>query len=146
MESDRLANLWEAAISFEQVVEMLEEQADRSASRERMHRAAAIARADCLSETGRIREAIVGFEAIARKWPAHPAAMHALVEIASAWTILDEPARAQAAHQRALARLRDLPDEVLNREDSFMNREVWERWMNTVPVGTDLFAGASSEP
>jgi TolA-binding protein len=146
MESDRLANLWEAAISFEQVIEMLEEQADRSASRERMHRASSIARSDCLSETGRIREAIVGYEAIARKWPAHPAAMHALVEIASAWTILDEPARAQAAHQRALARLRDLPDEVLNREDSFMNREVWERWMNTVPVGTDLFAGASSEP
>ena len=146
MESDRLANLWEAAINYEQVVEILEEQTEPSDSFERMHRAAAIARADCLSETGRIREAIIGYEAIARKWPDHPAAMHALVEVASAWTVLDEPARAQAAHQRALARLQDLPDEVLNREDSFMDREVWERWMNTVPVGSGLFAGAPSEP
>ena len=79
-------------------------------------------------------------------WPDHPAAMHALVQVASAWTKLGDPERADAAHRRALDRLGSISDDVLDEESSFMSRDVWERWLATMPVGSDLYAGASSDP
>ncbi|MCH2132365.1 MAG: hypothetical protein MK116_01320 [Phycisphaerales bacterium] len=146
LEADRLANLWEAAVTFEQVMERLADELDPTAMSRGMHRAAAVSRADCLLETGRLQEAIAGYESVARTWPDHPAAMHALVQVATAWTRLGQRERADAAHRRALARLDSLPDDVLDREDGFMSREVWERWMDTVPVGSSLYAGVEDGP
>tara|TARA_Y100000589_G_scaffold108526_2_gene103141 strand:+ start:327 stop:2801 length:2475 start_codon:yes stop_codon:yes gene_type:complete len=140
--ADRLENLWEAALTFDQVMEHLCEEEPPTPSMQRWLRAAAISRSDCLLETGRLKEAIAGYEAVARDWPDHAAAIHALVQVASAWTTLGEFDRADSAHNRALARLRDIPDEQLDHSEGFMNREVWERWMNTVPVGSELYAGA----
>ena len=139
--ADRLENLWEAALTFDQVMERLSDAQPPTPALQRWQRAAAISRSDCLLETGRLKEAIVGYEAVARTWPDHAAAIHALVQVASAWTTLGEFDRADSAHNRALKRLGDIPDEQLDQSEGFMNREVWERWMNTVPVGTDLFAG-----
>ncbi|MEE2906299.1 MAG: tetratricopeptide repeat protein [Planctomycetota bacterium] len=146
LESDRLANLWEAAMTFEQVIEALALVDPPTPNSHRRQRAAAVARADCLLETGRLQEAILCYESVARTWPNHPAAMHSLVQVASAWTSLGELDRADAAHRRALDRLGSLPDDVLDREGNFMSRAVWERWLNTIPVGSDLYAGASTTP
>ena len=145
LESDRLANLWEAEITFDQVIKMLVEIDPPTPNSHRRQRAAAIARADCLLETGRLREAVSCYESIARTWPDHPAAMHALVQVASAWTTLGELKRADAAHRRALDRLDSISDDVLDQEDAFMSRAVWERWLNTIPVGSELYAGASAD-
>ena len=145
LESDRLANLWEAEITFDQVIKMLAEIDPPTPNSHRRQRAAAIARADCLLETGRLREAVSCYESIARTWPDHPAAMHALVQVASAWTTLGELKRADAAHRRALDRLDSISDDVLDQEDAFMSRAVWERWLNTIPVGSELYAGASAD-
>ena len=141
LSADRLENLWEAALIFDQVMERLSDSESPTPSLQRWQRAAAISRSDCLLETGRLKEAIAGYEAVARDWPDHAAAIHALVQVASAWTTLGEFDRADSAHNRALARLKDIPDERLDQSEGFMNREVWERWMNTVPVGSDLYAG-----
>ena len=146
LESDRLVNLWEAAITFEQVIEILASVDPPTPNSHRRQRAAAVARADCLLETGRLREAISCYESVARTWPDHPAAMHSLVQVASAWTTLGDLERADTAHRRALDRLGSLPDDVLDREGGFMSRAVWERWLNTIPVGSDLYAGASITP
>lgn len=139
--ADRLENLWEAALTFDQVMERLSSVKPPTPSLQRWQRAAAISRSDCLLETGRLKESIMGYEAVARDWPDHAAAIHALVQVASAWTTLGEFDRANSAHNRALARLRDIPDAQLDQSEGFMNREIWERWMNTVPVGSELYAG-----
>ena len=141
LSADRLENLWEAALTFDQVIERLSDIEPPTPSLQRWQRAAAISRSDCLLETGRLQEAIAGYEAVARAWPDHVAAIHALVQVATAWTTLGEFDRADSAHNRALKRLSAIPDEQLDQSEGFMNREVWERWMNTVPVGADLFAG-----
>jgi TolA-binding protein len=146
LEADRLANLFEAAAVFQRVAEDLQDAATTSSWDLRMRRAAAVSRADCLFESGQRQEAIAGYEAVARTWPDHPAAMHALVQVASAWTMLGDYERADAAHQRALARLESMPDSALETHDGFMSRAVWERWMDTMPVGRDLFAGVDPDP
>lgn len=146
LESDRLANLWEAELVYGQVIESLSQIDPPTPNTHRVLRAATVARADSLLETARLQEAVASYESVARTWPDHPAAMHALVQVASAWTKLGDPERADAAHRRALDRLGSISDDVLDEESSFMSRDVWERWLATMPVGSDLYAGASSDP
>ena len=97
---------------------------------------------DTAWDLDRWSESIRAYEQVAREYPAHPVSLHALVQIASAWLELGDTERAQAAHQRALRRLETMPDDSLVAIDSLMDRDVWERWMHVMPVGTGLATGA----
>lgn len=86
-------------------------------------------------------DSIRAYEQVAREHAAHPVSLHALVQVASAWLELGDVERAEAAHQRALRRLETMPDDSLVSIDSLMDRDVWERWMHVMPVGTELATG-----
>ena len=97
---------------------------------------------DTAWDLDRWTESIRAYEQVAREYAAHPVSLHALVQIASAWLELGDTDRAEAAHQRALLRLESMPDDSLVSIDSLMDRDVWERWMHVMPVGTGLATGA----
>ena len=105
------------------------------------HRRGLVDLGDTAWDLDRWSDSIRAYEQVARDYPSHPTSLHALVQIASAWIELGDTARAEAAHQRALHRLETMPDDSLVAIDSLMDRDVWERWMHVMPVGTGLATG-----
>ena len=50
----------------------------------------------------------------------------------------NDGARRAAEQMTALQRLETMPDDALSRIDSLMDRAIWERWMQIMPVGSQL--------
>ena len=61
--------------------------------------------------------------------------MHALVQIVNCYDRLGDVDAADIAHQNAMLRLRQLPDEAFEKTEALMDRAAWERWLESRPAG-----------
>lgn len=138
IDARRRALLGRSSDSYAAVVSECERLPVRTGGTLEMLRTAMVGHGDALYDLGRYEEAIGVYERTAREFAEHTASMHALVQIAGAWVELGDRTRASAAHARALHRLESMPDDELTRIDSLMDREIWERWMRIMPVGTQV--------
>lgn len=99
-------------------------------------RASFLYRADCAYALGRYEQAIQLYDQAARRYADHHSSMHALVQIVNTYAAIGDTDRAEAAHRRALTRLQQLRDEAFEADDSLMDRQAWERWLEHTPVGS----------
>jgi tetratricopeptide (TPR) repeat protein len=97
-------------------------------------RYAGLYRADCLYELGRYEKAITLYDEVAGRYPRHHASLTALIQIVNCYSRLGDTANLDAAHHRALARLRELPDEAFTAPDALLDRAAWERWLQNIPL------------
>ncbi len=107
----------------------------RRADAERL-RNALFFRAECAYELGKhdsayFEQAIGAYDAVAQKYADDPASLVALVQIVNCYDAMGRPFQAQTAHQRAKARLRDLPAEAWRTSKIPMSRQQWEDWLET---------------
>lgn len=109
-----------------------------------MIRRAALYQADCAFDLGRYEQAIQLYDYAARQYSAHACSMYALIQIVNSYSAVGDAERAAAAHQRALARLRQLPESAFAAPDSLMDRAAWERWLEQTPVLPSRTAAASA--
>lgn len=132
---------------FTELATLDEQRGPRDVGPERrsLLRSAALNRADCAYHLGELEHAIELYDQMARRYPDHPASMHALVQIVNAYSELGDAERARMAHRRALARLRQLRDEAFEARDVLMDREAWERWLRNAPVGTQATLTSAGE-
>ncbi|MFW5652640.1 MAG: tetratricopeptide repeat protein [Planctomycetota bacterium] len=84
-------------------------------------------RADCVFAMGRYAEARALYEDVAATYPDDAVAMMARMQIVNAYAASGEFEEARTAHHRALAILRDMPEEVF--ENEVFDRETWEHWL-----------------
>ncbi|MHC5001728.1 MAG: tetratricopeptide repeat protein [Planctomycetota bacterium] len=91
--------------------------------------------ADCVFRLGDYEQAVGLYEQVVRQYPEHHAALNALVQIFNCYTALDETDRALHAHDRAMARLARLPDSAFESDDALLDREAWQRWLASRPLG-----------
>jgi tetratricopeptide (TPR) repeat protein len=106
-----------------------------NALREEMRRLACLGRADCAREQGSLEQAIELYDDVARRYADHHCSMIALVQIVNCHVALGRSEAARAAHERALARLRQLPADALAAPDALMDRAAWEAWLESTPPG-----------
>ncbi len=69
--------------------------------------------------------------------------MTALIQIVNCYAALGDRNRQRTAHARALVRLKKLPDEAFDEDDSLLDRDAWERWLQNMPAGDAQSASAS---
>ena len=69
--------------------------------------------------------------------------MTALMQIVACYRRLGDTARAGTAHDRALSRLKQLPDEAFSAPGTLMDRGAWQRWLENTPVGPPRSASAA---
>ncbi|MHC4946870.1 MAG: tetratricopeptide repeat protein [Planctomycetota bacterium] len=98
-----------------------------------LRRRADLYRADCAYELEAYDVAIERYDAVARRYRDHHASMFALVQIVNCYHLLGETELAAGAHQRALVRLQQLPDDVFDDADALMDRDAWRRWLELSP-------------
>ncbi len=114
-----------------------------AASVEDLVRRAHLYQADCAFELGQFEHAVELYESASRQYSAGASSMYALVQIVNCYSALGDVERASAAHQRALLRLKQLPDTAFASPDSLMDRTAWERWLRNSPVGGDTITAAA---
>lgn len=105
------------------------------ASLEELVRRAHLYQADCAFELGQFDHAVGLYESASRQYSGGASSMYALVQIVNCYSALGDIERASAAHQRALLRLKQLPDTAFASPESLMDRTAWERWLRNSPVG-----------
>jgi tetratricopeptide (TPR) repeat protein len=99
-----------------------------------MERLAWLYGGDCAFELGEYAAAVETYDQAARRFAEHHSSMHALVQIVNCYLRMGDAARAELAHEHAVYRLRELPDEVFDSPDAVMDRGAWERWLKQRPV------------
>ena len=99
--------------------------------------------ADCAFTLDQHREAIGRYDKVARRYKDHHASMTALIQIVACYRRLGDTARARTAHDRALSRLKQLPDEAFSAPGTLMDRGAWQRWLENTPVGPSRSASAA---
>ncbi|MHC4416024.1 MAG: tetratricopeptide repeat protein [Planctomycetota bacterium] len=107
-------------------------------------RDACLYRADCAFELGMYVEAVELYDQIASRFPKHHSSMTALIQIVNCYHKLGDLDRARTAHRRALVRLKELPEEAFNAPDSLLDRDAWERWLESMPLEPAVSSAASS--
>jgi tetratricopeptide (TPR) repeat protein len=108
-------------------------------------RRAHLYQADCAFELGRFEHAVELYEAASRTYSAGASSMYALVQIVNCYAALGDSERSSAAHQRALLRLKQLPDSAFASPEALMDRAAWERWLRNSPAGATMTASAGPE-
>jgi tetratricopeptide (TPR) repeat protein len=111
---------------------------------QRLVRYACLYQADCAFELGLYSEAILRYDQVAGRFPRHHTSMTALIQIVNCYSNLGDEARARGAHQRAMLRLDELPDEAFEAPDALLDRAAWERWLKNMPVGQTAHAAADT--
>ncbi len=106
--------------------------ADRA--QRRFIRDAYLYRGDCAFDLDRYDHAVQLYDATAQRFPEHHASMTALIQIVNCYYKLGDLERARVAHNRALVRLRQLPDSVFEARDSLLDRDAWKRWLENIPL------------
>jgi len=91
-------------------------------------------RADCAYHLGMFEHAIELYDHAARKYSDHRASMTALIQIVNCYHQMGDTDRARAAHNRALVRLRQLPDASFDDPTSVLDRQAWEQWLRNSPL------------
>lgn len=100
-------------------------------------------RADCAFHLGMYEQAIDLYDFTARKYSDHRVSMTALIQIVNCYHQLGDTERARAAHNRALVRLRQLPDASFDDPAALLDRQAWEQWLRNSPLNV-ASADASS--
>lgn len=86
-------------------------------------------RADCAFDLGDYDSAIRFYDSAAQRYARDPASLVAMVQIVNCYAALGKWAEARTAHERARARLAELPEDAWKRADVPMDRRHWERWL-----------------
>jgi len=102
-------------------------------------------RADCAFALSDYTDAIELYDQVARRFPDHYAAVHALIQIHNAYVALGDEEGARASQLRARRRLAVMPDDAFEDPAALLDREAWERWLATSPLGY-VTEATSSEP
>lgn len=89
--------------------------------------------------------AIRFYDAAAQRFADDPGSLVAMVQIVNCYAALEKWREAQTAHERARARLAELPSNVWDRDDGPMRREHWERWLEA-SVQLDQSRQAAATP
>ncbi len=146
LQKKRIGNLEIAQQLFTTIIE-----ADKAAARPRpkavpdqVLRYAYLYRADCVFDLGRYTEAVEYYDQVASRFARHHSSMTALIQIVNCYSNLGDRNRARTAHARALVRLKKLPDEAFKDDDSLLDRDAWERWLQNMPAGDVQSAAANS--
>jgi len=103
-------------------------------------------RADCAYDLGRFDEAIKFYDAAAQRYASDPASLVAMVQIVNCYASLGKWREARTAHERARARLKELPDGAWNSAAVPMDRRHWERWLEASMRLDQADARADAEP
>ena len=99
-----------------------------------MLRNATFYRGDCAFQLKDYESAIRFYDTAAQRYSKDPASLTAMVQIVNCYVALDKNREAETAHQRARARLEELPDDVWNTGQLPMSRDHWERWLEASVV------------
>jgi tetratricopeptide (TPR) repeat protein len=73
--------------------------------------------------------AIRYYDSAAQRYAEDPSSLVAMIQIVNSYAALGKWREAQTAHERARARLAELPASAWDRDDKPMRREHWERWL-----------------
>ncbi|MHC4991297.1 MAG: tetratricopeptide repeat protein [Planctomycetota bacterium] len=143
LQSQRVAALESAAQGFDQVRRALEAVPRHERDRLQLDllRYSSIYRGDCAYELERYDEAIQAYEEVVRSYATEYVSLNALIQIVNCYSAIGDAARAHSAHERAMRRLAQLPDAAFEADDALLNRQAWERWLSTWPLGS-MQAGA----
>lgn len=101
---------------------------------------AGLYRADGAYALGDYGQAIDLYDQVAGRWPRDVVSLEALVQIVNCYANLGDDERKRHAHQRALARLNELPDGAFNDPDVLLDREKFQEWLKNMPVGATALA------
>lgn len=103
-------------------------------------------RADCAYDLGDYDAAITFYDSAAQRYADDPASLVSMIQIVNCYAALGKWGEARTAHERARARLAELPDEAWKRADVPMDRRHWERWLEATSRLDQLGASADGSP
>jgi len=86
---------------------------------------------DCAFDLGDYESAVRHYESAREKYSRDPASLVAMVQIVNAYVAMGELDRARAANERARRFYASLPEDAWNDPYLPMNREDWERWLDS---------------
>ncbi|MGP1345566.1 MAG: tetratricopeptide repeat protein [Phycisphaerales bacterium] len=87
-------------------------------------------------------QAVAFYDTAAQRYADDPISLTAMVQIVNAYMAMDKPREARTAHERARARLAELPDQAFDSDATSMTRDAWESWL-AASVRLDRMAGAT---
>jgi tetratricopeptide (TPR) repeat protein len=147
LRSMRAEYLQNALQLFGEIVDRYAPSAGRSAppGMHDMLRRAHLYRADCAFALGQYEHSVELYEMASRQFADGASSMYALVQIVNCYSAVGDDERAAAAHQRALLRLRQLPESAFAAGDALMDRGAWERWLSSNPAGRQITASAHTD-
>jgi tetratricopeptide (TPR) repeat protein len=127
----RNKRLQDALVLYEQVREELSLIDERRVSdvQRQMQRNSSFYRGDCAFQLEDYDAAIRFYDTAAQRYARDPASLTAMVQIVNCYIALNKDREAETAHQRARARLDELPEDVWSSGDLPMSRDHWERWL-----------------
>ena len=88
-------------------------------------------------------EAIRHYAAAAQRYPDDPSSLVAMVQIVNCHAAMGRWQEARTAHERARARLNELPEKAFDRGEIPMSRAHWENWLST-SIRLDQLSAAGS--
>lgn len=86
---------------------------------------------DCAFDLGDFEAAVTHYEAARERYGSDPASLTALVQVVNSYVAMGEVDRAKAANERAKRFFASLPDDAWDDPFLPMNREDWERWLDS---------------
>ncbi|HBS28205.1 MAG TPA: hypothetical protein DEB06_01860 [Phycisphaerales bacterium] len=103
-------------------------------------------RADCAYDLADYDAAIKFYDAAAQRYASDPASLVAMVQIVNCYASLGKWREARTAHERAKARLKELPEDAWKTAAAPMDRRHWERWLDASMRLDQADARADAEP
>jgi len=76
-------------------------------------------------------QAIRHYDSAAQRYADDPASLVAMIQIVNCYAALGKWREAETAHERARARLAQIPDSAWNRANTPLRREHWEQWLRS---------------
>lgn len=133
LEAIRDDRLRRATVLFEEVRERLDgsDPTRLTPLQKIMLRNAIVYRGDCAFDLGNYEEAIRQYDSAAQRLVGDPASLVPMVQIVNCYAALGRLPEARTAHERARARLKDMPEEAWQGANVPMSRAHWERWLES---------------
>ncbi len=94
-------------------------------------RNAVLYRGDCAFDLGDYESAIRHYDAAAQRLANEPASLVPMVQIVNCYVALGRLPEARTAHERAKARLKEIPESAWQGAVVPMDRRHWERWLES---------------
>jgi tetratricopeptide (TPR) repeat protein len=101
-------------------------------------------RGDCAFDLGDYELAIRHYDAAAQRLANEPASLVPMVQIVNCYAALGRLPEARTAHERAKARLKEIPETTWQGAAVPMDRRHWERWLESSLRLDQLEAKAST--